>query len=606
MKKILFAALVLIFAFSVSPSLAQQPRFRALAFYSTKVEPDHVLFSDAALKFFSGLAAKNNFTFDSTTNWDDLNEANISKYQVVMWLNDEPSKPEQKKAFQNYMEHGGAWLGFHVSAYNDKDSNWPWFVTFLGGSVFESNEWPPLPAKLTVDDRGHPVTANIPQSFVAPANEWYTWKPSPRLNPDVRVLVSFDPSNYPIGFKDILKSGDMPVVWTNTKYKMLYMNMGHGDKILTTETQNQLIANGLLWLGTGHSASPSEVSGTTGTLINPHGVVVNQKTDKVYAVETAQGAVTILDAIKGSSTAVKVGEAPVAIAINPVTNKIYVANSGGDTISVIDGSTDSVSANIKVGPRPYTIAVNSATNKIYVTRTFGDTMTVINGETNETSKIKPPIQADVMEVNAGTNKMYLTHYESKNITVMNGTTHETTPVATGVHIWAAAINPTTNKIYFPSAGSSSLFILDGQSNYVSSVITGDVPCAVAIDTVANRIYTANFASNNITVVDGATENILATIPVGTHPQGIAVNSSTHTVYVANTGSNNVSVINGANNKVVATVDAGVGPFAIAIDTNSGKAFVATMGKNNLVVIDAQSTLKKFFPLHKKKNNEAQQ
>jgi uncharacterized protein len=38
-------------------------------------------------------------------------------------------------------------------------------------------------------------------------------------------------------------------VWTNTKYRMLYMNMGHGDKIFTDATQNQLIADGLLWLG---------------------------------------------------------------------------------------------------------------------------------------------------------------------------------------------------------------------------------------------------------------------------------------------------------------------------------------------------------------------
>jgi len=35
-------------------------------------------------------------------------------------------------------------VGFHVAGYNDKDSNWPWFVDFLGGGVFHSNSWPPL------------------------------------------------------------------------------------------------------------------------------------------------------------------------------------------------------------------------------------------------------------------------------------------------------------------------------------------------------------------------------------------------------------------------------------------------------------------------------
>jgi type 1 glutamine amidotransferase len=228
---------------------AQQAAFKVLAFYSTKVEPDHVQFANGALTFFGDLAAKNNFTFESTTDWGKLNEENLKQYRLIVWINDFPNKSEQRVAFQHYMEQGGGWLGFHVSAYNDKSTNWPWFVDFLGGTVFYANSWPPLPAKLIVDVRAHPVTRNLPATFTAPSNEWYLWKPSPRLNKNVTVLVTLDPANYPLGVKDILTGGDLPVVWTNTKYRMLYMNMGHGDKIFTDATQNQLIADGLLWLG---------------------------------------------------------------------------------------------------------------------------------------------------------------------------------------------------------------------------------------------------------------------------------------------------------------------------------------------------------------------
>src|ERR1700704_2102862 len=82
-----------------SRTFRQQTPFKVLAFYSTKVEPDHLLFAEGALKFFSNLSAKNNFTFDSTSNWDDLNDVNLAKYQLVVWLNDEPSKADQKRAF---------------------------------------------------------------------------------------------------------------------------------------------------------------------------------------------------------------------------------------------------------------------------------------------------------------------------------------------------------------------------------------------------------------------------------------------------------------------------------------------------------------------------
>lgn len=229
-------------------SLEAQPSFRVLAFYSTNVEGDHVEFATQAIRFFKDTARKDNFDFDSTTRWDDLLATNLSRYQVVLWLNDFPHSEAQRSAFQDYMSRGGAWLGFHVAAYNDRDTHWPWLVEFLGGAVFYSNNWPPLPAKLFVDDRTHPVTAHLPASFISPANEWYIWKPSPRLNNRVKVLVTLDPANYPLGLKDTLTAGDLPVVWTNTAYKMLYMNMGHGDKIFTDDMQNHLFEDAILWL----------------------------------------------------------------------------------------------------------------------------------------------------------------------------------------------------------------------------------------------------------------------------------------------------------------------------------------------------------------------
>jgi len=237
--------------FSSGFARAAEPAFKVLAFYSTDVEPDHVKTAKDALVFFNDLAAKHNFILDTTTDWNKLNENDLKPYRLILWLNNFPQTPEQRAAFEKYMEHGGGWIGFHVAAYNDKDTHWPWFVQFLGGAVFYSNNWPVLPAKLIIDDRTHPVTRELPATYEAPANEWYLWKPSPRLNKDVRVLLTLDPSNYPIGKKDIITEGDLPVVWTNTKYRMLYINMGHGPTVYRDPIQNTLFENALLWLGNG-------------------------------------------------------------------------------------------------------------------------------------------------------------------------------------------------------------------------------------------------------------------------------------------------------------------------------------------------------------------
>lgn len=567
-------------------TMAQQPRFRVLVFYSPTAELDHVQFAEIALKFFASLAARDNFSFESTTDWADLNSENLKKYQIIIWLTDSPTNAEQRQAFQRYMEAGGAWLGFHAAGYNDKDTTWPWYVDFLGGAVFHINSWPPLPAKLVLDDRTSPVTAGTPAAFVSPANEWYVWKPSPRLNKDVRVLATLDPANYPLGLKDVLLSGDLPVLWSNTRYKMVYMNMGHGDKIFTSPTQNRLIEDALLSLAPAPVAA--DHSQASGIRINPRAVIVNPKTYKVYAVNSASGTVTVIDGAAHSTATVKVGDEPAAIAINVDTDKVYVANGGSGTVTVIDGATNAVTATVPVGELPYVVAVNPATNKVYVSKTFSNTLTVIDGKTNRTGVLKVEAQADAIAVDSVANKIYLTSYESTSIAVIDGANDHFTTVPADFHLWGIALNPATGRIYLTSTGSSKMTVIDVKTNAAVSVEAGEIPCAVAVDPVANRIYTANYGGESVSVIDGANNAVVATIPVGDHPQALAVNSETHMVYVANTHSGTVTVIDGTHNSVVATVKAGSGPYAIAVDAANNKAYVADLAGDNVTIIDGNT------------------
>ena len=230
------------------PALSQQGTPHVLAFYSTDVEKDHVIFAQQAITFFDALASRDHFVFESTTNWDDLNPARLAQVQLVLWLDDLPHTAAQKSAFEAYMLKNGGWLGFHIAAYNDAGTLWPWFVSFLGGSVFYGNNWPPLPAAIHIDDPASPITRHLPEYFISPPNEWYSWQPSPRNNKDVKVLLTLEKSNYPLGLKDVITGGDVPVMWTNTRYRMIYMNMGHGDKIFTDHSQNQLFEDSLLSL----------------------------------------------------------------------------------------------------------------------------------------------------------------------------------------------------------------------------------------------------------------------------------------------------------------------------------------------------------------------
>jgi len=227
---------------------ARGPRFKALVFYTHHAEGAHVEFAEQGVGFFKKLNYGDGFELDVTTDLSQYPYEKLKEYDIVVMLDGQPSTKAERDAFEKYMENGGGWMGFHVAAYNDKNTNWPWFVDFLGGGVFYCNNWPPQPVLVEVDKADHSITKNLPQSFVVPASEWYQWNPSPRKNKNVEVLLSISEKNYPLGIKDVVNFGDFPIVWTNTKYRMIYLNMGHGDEEFTDATQNLLFINAFRWV----------------------------------------------------------------------------------------------------------------------------------------------------------------------------------------------------------------------------------------------------------------------------------------------------------------------------------------------------------------------
>src|SRR5258708_31422804 len=94
-----------------------------------------------------------------------------------------------------------------------------------------------------------------------------------------------------------------------------------------------------------------------------------------------------IDGATKATATVLVGPNPLRIAANPTTNKIYIVNGVGKTVSVIDGATGSITATVPVGKSPEAIGINPTTNRIYVANTGDNTVTVIDGADNFTTTI---------------------------------------------------------------------------------------------------------------------------------------------------------------------------------------------------------------------------
>ncbi|WP_380827688.1 RICIN domain-containing protein [Sphaerisporangium rhizosphaerae] len=243
--------------------------FKVLAFYNGTWDAAHIDFDKEARDWFPAAGAQNGFTWEATTDWSRLSATGLSQYKVIMFLDDAPPA-SQRAAFQTYMQNGGAWMGFHVSAWTDNPGSWSWYYnTFLGSGAFQTNTWGPTAETLKVEDRGHPSTAGLPATIQSSVSEWYSWSRDLRQNPDIDILASIDASSFPVGDdpNQQWRSGFYPILWTNKNYKMLYANFGHNGMNYSTNTrtsstfaspqQNQWLINGLLWLaGTGGTTPP--------------------------------------------------------------------------------------------------------------------------------------------------------------------------------------------------------------------------------------------------------------------------------------------------------------------------------------------------------------
>jgi YVTN family beta-propeller protein len=284
----------------------------------------------------------------------------------------------------------------------------------------------------------------------------------------------------------------------------------------------------------------------------PDNVAVDPVTDMIYVTEPAQ--YQVIDGKTNTIVAtVHMPSPQFSLAVDPVTDMIYATDPSQLGVQVIDGTTNTEVALVRLGAAGYYIATNPVTDRIYVqARPLRPHIhvAVINGQTNKVLT-RVPSGAAVTEgiaTDPQTNMIYAATFKPNAVVAINGQTNTVAATITGVNPLGVATDPQTDTVYAtePEAdGPGAVYVINGQTNTLTTAILGGFPEGIATDPRTDFAYAADIVDNDVMVIDGKTNTVTATVPVGKSPKSVAADAQTNRIYVTNTGSRSVSVLAGA-------------------------------------------------------------
>jgi type 1 glutamine amidotransferase len=168
----------------------------------------------SAVACIQALGKSNNFIVDVSDNATVFTEANLKKYNLLIFTstnNDVFENDDQRVQFRRYIEAGGGFVGVH--SVTGTERNWTWFKMMLG----ETFSWHAKFQKFSIKNLAptHPSMKGVP-SLWTKEDECYFGK---ELYPGIQVLMAHDLSTLDTTQNDMITKNAgsyahyYPAVW---------------------------------------------------------------------------------------------------------------------------------------------------------------------------------------------------------------------------------------------------------------------------------------------------------------------------------------------------------------------------------------------------------
>lgn len=199
----------------------------------------------SAVACIQRLGKQNGFGVDVSDNPADFNEANLKKYNALIFTstnNDVFDTDAQKVAMMRYIQAGGGFVGIH--SVTGTERNWQWFKRLVGGTFVRHAKHQPF-QEIIIDSK-NVSTSMLPKRWDVNDECYYTKD----INPDIHVLMVHDLSTVKDDNKPTIYGDVFPSTWYHEfdGGREWYTALGHDAERYSDPVFEKFIMGGIRWV----------------------------------------------------------------------------------------------------------------------------------------------------------------------------------------------------------------------------------------------------------------------------------------------------------------------------------------------------------------------
>jgi YVTN family beta-propeller protein len=289
-------------------------------------------------------------------------------------------------------------------------------------------------------------------------------------------------------------------------------------------------------------------------------------------------------------------------------SNVYVSNLSGNSVSVINPVTNTVSTTISIQPtgiNPAGLDVSPDGTTVFVACESSKNVAVINTTTNAVSFINLTAEPNTVAFTPDGKHAYAVEPALNQIVEIDAISKAVvTTIAAGSRPTAVAFNPTDHAgtiAFVTNFWSKTVSVVNTSSHaLVHTITTGSGPSSVAVTPDGKHLYVTNSYSNTVDVYDATTYALLRTITGFIYPTWVSFSPDSTKAYIVNENASTVSVISNSTYGSLATISTGMNslPTSIAVSADGTRGYVTNELVNTVSVMDLthNTLLKTIYPV----------